>query len=91
MTDCIKTQNTALLRALRAGPITALQALDRLGISRTAARVWDLRREGWEITSKRISVRNRNGESCQVAQYTLANQQRGVLPAPQPGRGRMTA
>ncbi|MGH8083902.1 MAG: helix-turn-helix domain-containing protein [Lysobacter sp.] len=91
MADSTKTQCATLLRELRAGPVTALQAMDRLGIARAAARVFDLRQEGWDITSQMIEVFNRHGETCRVAQYSLAKGQQTLLPVVHPGRGRLSA
>ena len=39
-------QNNALLAALKEGPMTAMDALNRLGIARASARVFDLREQG---------------------------------------------
>jgi hypothetical protein len=47
------TQNAALLNALRSGPVSALDALRHLGIYRCGARVWDLRKMGYNITTTR--------------------------------------
>lgn len=80
MKSSAEKQSAALLAALRSGPITALQALDKLGIARASARVCDLRREGWNISSQMITVRNRRGEDCRVAQYTLVSPQASLVP-----------
>ena len=62
------TQRTELLKVLQAGhSITALEALRSLGIGRLAARVWDLRRDGWAIEAKMVTV----GDGAVVAQYRL--------------------
>lgn len=53
------------------GSITQFEALTELGVLRLASRVNDLRRQGYSIHSKRISVKNRFGEKCNVAEYTL--------------------
>lgn len=83
-------QNDKLLKALQDGPLTGLQILDKLGIARAAARVHELRQAGHDIRSTPIEVRNRDGEACRVALYSLATQQRTLLPEG-PGRGVMTA
>ena len=41
------------------------------GYSRLASRVSDLNRQGYNIQSKMIVVKNRWGESCCIASYSL--------------------
>ena len=53
--------------------ITPLVSWQRLGIYRLAARIHDLKRDGWEIQSTMQSVQNRFGEKIQVAEYRLKN------------------
>lgn len=67
----MKPQCERLLDALRRAPITTLEAQQKLGIGRVAARVLDLKNLGYVITSEPVSVRNRFGERCKVARYTL--------------------
>lgn len=83
-----KTQNAKLLAALQDGPITALEALRQLGIARAAARVFDLRQQGYDIVSREVAVKNRDGVEARVAQYSLRSPQITMLPA-HPGRGVM--
>ena len=83
-------QCTRLLDALRIKPMTALEIWQELGIARASARVFDLREEGWEVKSEDITVRNRDGETCHVALYSLASDQMMLVPV-HPGRGVMTA
>ncbi len=52
-------------------PITAEVAKNELGIARLAARIADLRNAGHIIHAKTIKVKNRFGEDCRVAEYTL--------------------
>lgn len=51
--------------------ITALEAIEDLGILRLASRVSDLRKRGYQINSKIIKVKNRFGETCRVAEYSI--------------------
>lgn len=81
-------QNNALLAALKEGPMTAMDALNRLGIARASARVFDLREQGHDIRSTDITVTNRHGKPCRVALYSLGEAQRTLLPV-HPGRGVM--
>jgi hypothetical protein len=85
-----KRQNDKLLVALRAKPMTALEIWQELGIARASARVFDLREEGWDVASEEITVRNRDGERCRVALYSLRSAQRKLVPT-HPGRGVLAA
>ena len=67
----MKSQNTRLLEALEHHSLTAHQ-LDRSGgISRAAARVCELRQQGHAIVTTMVKVRNRYGQACHVARYSL--------------------
>lgn len=67
------TQKKQVLNQLKGGkPITTLAAYDNWGITRLPDRIRDLRLDGHKIQSKMIEVRNRFGDSCRVAQYTMA-------------------
>lgn len=67
-------QNERVMERLRKGPLTQLQAYDELGITRLGARVYELRNAGNFITSEMVTVRNRHGEECRVAEYQLRQQ-----------------
>ncbi len=76
-------QTARLLERLERAPITSLEALNELGIARCGARVWDLRRQGYNVHSEIIPVQNRYGDTCHVARYSLApGQQTLALPMP---------
>lgn len=79
-------QNHKLLAALKRGPLTAMDALDELGIARAAARIHELREAGHVIDSHAITVTNRDGKPCRVAEYRLVTPQRELFPQ-HPGRG----
>ena len=53
------------------GSITHLEAEHNLGVCRLASRVCDLKRLGYPITSKFVTVKNRHGEKCRVKQYMM--------------------
>ena len=72
MTD---SQCARLLSRLERGPINPMQALVELGIFRLAARINDLRKMGHQIVREMVTVLNRFGEDCRVAQYRLEIQQ----------------
>ena len=71
----MKTQCDRLLNRLEAGPVDPMVALNELGIFRLAARCHDLRQAGHPVIKQTVSVTNRFGESCRVAQYQLAGKQ----------------
>jgi hypothetical protein len=63
------TQAGRILAYLRAGNrITAIEALEQFGCFRLAARIHELRREGWQIEER--TVETRSGK--RVAEYSLA-------------------
>lgn len=47
-------QNADVLARLRRGPVTNIE-LVHAGILRAAARVWDLKRAGYDIVSRRLA------------------------------------
>lgn len=61
------TQNEAILAALKAGPLTPLEALERFKTMRLAARVLDLRQQGHTIVAEKFKTPT--GKT--VAQYRL--------------------
>lgn len=56
------------------GGITQFEAMLELGVMRLASRISELKKEGHEIQSKIISVRNRYGEPCYVKEYRLGKE-----------------
>jgi hypothetical protein len=68
-----KTQCDRVLKWLEHKPITPLEAWAELGVYRLGARIWDLRDRGHEIVSRMVTVQNRFGESCRVAQYSMTH------------------
>ncbi len=62
------TQNEQILAALKRGPLTPLEALERFGCFRLAARCHELRQQGHVIAVEKI----RTGSGKHVAQYRLA-------------------
>ena len=54
------------------GSITQYQALADLGCMRLASRISELRTDGYQITKQMIKVKNRYGESCSIARYSLS-------------------
>lgn len=65
------SQATAVVEFIRDhGSITTMQAFG-IGITRLASRVYDLRAYGINVQKEMVSVKNRNGEDCRVARYTI--------------------
>lgn len=62
------TQNDLILDALKRGPLTPLEALERFGCFRLAARVRDLRERGHAIAVERHELAN----GKKVARYRLS-------------------
>ena len=58
------------------GSITSLEAFRDCGITRLAARVNELRRDGVQIDSVRENSKNRFGESVSYARYFRAGDDR---------------
>jgi hypothetical protein len=61
------SQCTQILNHLKRRPITAIQALELYGCFRLAARIYDLRSAGHNITSSEIETKN----GKHIAQYRL--------------------
>lgn len=51
--------------------ITALQALNSCGTMRLSARIWDLRRDGHDISTEMVYGKNEDGEQYRYARYHL--------------------
>ena len=61
------SQTTQILRHLKRGPITPIQALEKYGCFRLAARIHDLRGQGHKITTETVSK-----DGKEYAKYRLA-------------------
>lgn len=57
------------------GSITSLEAVKLYGITRLAARIYDLKAHGLEVEGRMIDVQNRHGQTVQVKEYYLPDQQ----------------
>lgn len=51
--------------------ITTWEAIKEYGCTRLSAVIYNLRKEGWNIVSKRETRKNRYGNSVSFARYTL--------------------
>ena len=53
------------------GGITTLDAFRDLGVTRLSARIYELRNRNIEIVSTSLTSKNRYGENCTYAKYSL--------------------
>lgn len=51
--------------------ITQLEALSEFGIMRLASRISDLRKDGYRITRRMVTAKNRYNEKVSFAEYRL--------------------
>ena len=66
------TQANRVLQYMRDfGCITQFDALRDLGVMRLASRVSELRKNGVDIKSDFVTVKNRYGEKCAIKRYYL--------------------
>lgn len=66
------TQADRILRHLQDfGSITPVTALWDYGIMRLGARIWDLKRRGYDIRTEREEGLNRYGERTAYARYRM--------------------
>ena len=74
------TQNAAILKFLQSGrTLTAMQALNKFGCNRLAARIYDLKCQGHNVCTTMKGFRNRYGTKIAIAEYSLEIQPGGVL------------
>ena len=57
---------------LEFGFITPVTAMEEYGVMRLAARISDLRKDGWPIISEPVVRKNRFGKTVRFASYRLA-------------------
>ena len=51
--------------------ITTLDSFRELGITRLAARIYELKKDGHTINKRTLSVTNRFSEECHIAEYFI--------------------
>lgn len=70
-------QNTQILEHLKnCGSITPKEALDKYGIMRLGARIYDLKQMGVDISKNMVDGVNRLGHPTKYAQYYLTTMRR---------------
>ena len=68
------TQISRVLQYLEDGKkLTCLNALNELGITQVAARIFELKELGHPIQKNMITVTNRYDEKCSVAEYYMGD------------------
>ena len=66
------TQKDLVLKYLNDfGFITSWQAFKDLGITRLAARIWELKDKGYIFKEERVEAKNRYGLPCHYKKYSL--------------------
>lgn len=66
------TQTEKVLRHMqKLGSISSWEAIMDYGITRLGARIFELRKSGYDIISERKTTKNRFGESVSFAVYKL--------------------
>lgn len=67
-----QTQNEMVIRYIeKFGSITQFEALNVLGVMRLASRVSNLKKQGFPIKGRWITVKNRYDKPCRVKEYFL--------------------
>ena len=68
----VPKQNERILNYMNEhGSITQSEADRYCGVMRLASRISDMRRRGHSIKKEMVVVKNRFGEDCRVARYSL--------------------
>ena len=66
------TQEQRILKHLKEnGSITSWEAIIEYGITRISARIFELRKQGYRITTERETRKNRYGDNVSFAIYKL--------------------
>ena len=53
------------------GSITQLEAQADLGVQRLPSRINEIKKEGYNVTYKWETVKNRYGEKCRIKRYSI--------------------
>lgn len=54
------------------GSITPMEAVNNLGCMRLAARIAEIRRDGWKVAAYRVEGKNRNGRKVYFMRYSIS-------------------
>jgi len=67
-----ETQTKAILdHLMKNGSITSMESFELYGCTRLSARIFDLRKKGYDIETHMIAGKTRYGTSCEYAKYVL--------------------
>lgn len=70
------SQNRAIFHHLQTiGPISAKTAIEQYGCYRLSARIFDIKKRGFEVNTKMIEFTNKNGHRGRYALYSIVKQQ----------------
>lgn len=72
----LSKQHHLILAELRLGARTTLELQRATGVLSVSARMHELRTLGHRIDTALVTVRNRRGDRCHVARYTLTEAKR---------------
>ncbi len=64
-------QRAAILSRLKRGPLTSIDARERMGILAPATRIFELRVQGHQIDTRLCLFNDAQGRRHKVAEYTL--------------------
>lgn len=67
----LSPQCAAILAELRQGPATTRELQRRIGMTCPSVRIHELRAIGHPIETTMVQVKNRHGDRCTVARYSL--------------------
>lgn len=68
------SQNDRILEYLKTHKgITTLTAFAELGVTRLSGRIYELKENGYEFTTRDIEVPTRTGKTALVTEYSLAS------------------
>ena len=67
----IKQQQLVLDYIEENGSITLLEAIKELGVMRLASRISDLKKAGYPVRRSMEGVKNRFGDKCYIARYSM--------------------
>lgn len=79
MSDKMRRQGVRVMGYMEQfGGITSLEAFQDLGITRLAAVIFDLKKNGVPIKTDRVSAINRYGEQVSFARYSIITNEEDV-------------
>lgn len=65
------TQNEMIIKHLSTDKLRSVEALNKYGIYRLAARISELRKQGYGIKTEMVTIKNRFNVDINIAEYSL--------------------